>query len=216
MNRVQTHCRIAALSLAAILMSCGTSDSGRSAIETMVTIDVAALGAPIATITVEVSGAGIDTPLVFNLTVTSGVATGTLTIPTGTARTLLARAYDVSGEITHEGSVTIDVHPGTNPAISIPMIPRPGLQGITAYVGPIVVAVSPATATVAVAATRQLTATVTAAGGVVLSVAVVWASANPAKVTVSPTGLVTGVAAGVTNVVATYGGAAAVSQITVQ
>jgi len=214
MTRMQSHCLTAAV-LSLVLISCGNAEPARSSIETTVVVDVAALGTPIATITVEVSGAGIDPTLVFNLTVTSGVATGTLTIPIGTARTLTARAYDATGAITHEGAVTIDIQPGTNPPISIPMIPLPGQQGITAYVGPLVVVVSPPTASVAVNSTRQLTATVTAAGGVVLPVAVQWASANPARVTVSSAGLVTAVATGVTNVVATYGGTAAVSQITV-
>ena len=55
------------------------------------------------------------------------------------------------------------------------------------------VAVTPATATIAVAGTQQLAANVLPSGA---SQAVSWTSSAPGKATVSATGLVTGVAAG--------------------
>src|SRR5437867_4536154 len=69
------------------------------------------------------------------------------------------------------------------------------------------VTVSPATATVFVGATTQLTATPKdAAGNVLTGRAVTWTSSNAAFVTVSATGLVTGVAAGSVTITATSEG----------
>ena len=74
------------------------------------------------------------------------------------------------------------------------------------------VSVSPATASVAVGATTQLTATVGGRKGAT----VVWSSATPGIATVdATTGLVTGVSVGSVLITASYGGSTASSQITV-
>jgi hypothetical protein len=62
------------------------------------------------------------------------------------------------------------------------------------------VSIAPATVSIAVAATSQLTATVLPSGA---SQAVTWSSSDPAKATVSSTGLVTGVAIGSAVITAT-------------
>lgn len=61
------------------------------------------------------------------------------------------------------------------------------------YVAPTSVAIAPASVSIAVAATQQLSATVSPAGA---SQAVTWSISDPSKATISPTGLVTGVAVG--------------------
>ena len=61
------------------------------------------------------------------------------------------------------------------------------------YVAPTSVTIAPASVTIAVAATQQLTATVAPAGA---SQAVTWSISDTTKATISPTGLVTGVAVG--------------------
>ncbi|MFJ4454383.1 phage tail tube protein [Pseudomonas sp. NPDC089392] len=68
------------------------------------------------------------------------------------------------------------------------------------YVAPTSVAVAPPTATIAVAGTQQLTATVSPAGA---PQEVIWTSSAPSKATVSSTGLVTGVASGSATITAT-------------
>src|SRR3989454_93400 len=69
------------------------------------------------------------------------------------------------------------------------------------------VAVSPASATMSMGATQQLSATPKdAAGNVLAGRAVAWTSSNPAIATVSATGLVTGVAAGSATITATSEG----------
>src|SRR2546427_7274512 len=78
------------------------------------------------------------------------------------------------------------------------------------------VTVSPATASVTVGATSQLTATAKDANGTALSGRVVtWATSNAAVATVSASGLVTGVAAGAATITATSEGQSGTSALTV-
>ncbi|HEV2750291.1 MAG TPA: Ig-like domain-containing protein, partial [Gemmatimonadales bacterium] len=78
------------------------------------------------------------------------------------------------------------------------------------------VTVSPASASLTVGATTQLTATLRdALGNVLTGRAVTWTSTTPAVATVSATGLVTGVAAGPALVTATSGGQSGSAAVTV-
>src|SRR5207302_4886047 len=78
------------------------------------------------------------------------------------------------------------------------------------------VTVSPATASLQVGQTVQLTGTPKDASGGVLSGRVVtWASSNPAAATVSPNGLVAGVAVGAATITATSEGQNGTSSVTV-
>ena len=74
------------------------------------------------------------------------------------------------------------------------------------------IAVSPSSATVAIGATLQLTATASPPGS---ATTFVWASSNTAVATVSATGLVTGVASGTATISASAGGKTGRSVITV-
>ena len=74
------------------------------------------------------------------------------------------------------------------------------------------IAVTPSSATVAIGATVQLTATASPPGS---ATTFAWASSNTAVATVSATGLVTGVAAGTATVSASAGGKIGTSVITV-
>ncbi|HEX7243689.1 MAG TPA: Ig-like domain-containing protein, partial [Longimicrobiaceae bacterium] len=83
--------------------------------------------------------------------------------------------------------------------------------------GPGTVSVSPDTATLAVGATRQLTATVrNAAGNPVPGATVTWASSDTLVARVSATGLATAVAPGVASVTATSGGRSGGATLTVR
>jgi uncharacterized protein YjdB len=78
------------------------------------------------------------------------------------------------------------------------------------------VTVSPAAASVSVGATTQLTATPKDANGTALSGRVVtWGTSNPAVATVSPSGLVTGVAVGAATITATSEGQSGTAALTV-
>ena len=91
-----------------------------------------------------------------------------------------------------------------------------GSQQPTAPVAVASVAVSPSSIELAIGQTAQLTATVTAASGNVLSGrSVTWASSLPGVATVGATGLVTAVGAGVTTIMATSEGRIGTGQATV-
>ena len=170
-------------------------------------------GTSISTLVVTVTAPDITSPLVFNLEVVNGTATGTLKVPAGSARLFEVKAYDTGGAITHEGSKTVNVARGSNPPLSIPLAPRPGEVPVEITMGNYSVVVNPASATLAVGATQQLSATIT---GAPAGAAAQWATLNPSIATVSSTGLVTAVAAGEIQIVATYEGVAGTSRITVQ
>src|SRR5687767_15385263 len=57
----------------------------------------------IATMVVTVTGPGITQPLVFNLTISGGTATGSVTLPAGSNRKLELDAFDDKGIKTHHG-----------------------------------------------------------------------------------------------------------------
>jgi uncharacterized protein YjdB len=79
------------------------------------------------------------------------------------------------------------------------------------------VTVSPPSATVSVAATSQLTATVKDEKGATMNgAAVTWSSDKPLNALVSPSGLVTGVLPGTATITATSGGKSGTAAITVQ
>lgn len=173
-------------------------------------------GTPIATLVVQVTAADIGTPLVFNLTSVNGVATGTIRVPPGAARTFTVQAFDNTGAITHEGSATIDVNPGNNNApLNISLGPRSGHVPVTVTFGAASVIVDPASATLLDDSTLQLNAWVISAEGDTLNVTVDWATNNPARATVSATGLVTAVDTGTVQIHATYEGIGGFAAITV-
>jgi len=167
------------------------------------------------TLVVEVTAPDITTPLVFNIIVTDGVATGTVEIPTGSDRTITIRAFDTNGIETHRGSATVDVLEGTNPTVYIVLIPVSGGQPVEVEIGSFSVEVVPAAATVAVGETVQLTATILDANGNPFAGEANWASLQPVVATVDATGLVTAVSEGTAQVVAVFGLVGGSAEITV-
>jgi uncharacterized protein YjdB len=220
--RIPVHTRPrrwAALALAALFASAacsGDTTGSQAGDEALLQVSANLSSTPISTLVVEVTASDIPNTLVFNLQVQNGTASGTIKMPSGTGRTITVKAFDSSGQITHEGSVTLDVSDGQNPPVAISLGPRSGHVPVTVTVGDHSVVVSPASVSVAAADSVQLTATVTAAGGAPLNVQVEWATLNPAVATVSSTGWVRGASAGQVQIVATYSGVGGSSQVTVQ
>lgn len=189
------------------------SDDGRTS---AIRVTANTSGTPIETLVVRVTAADITTPLVFNLTTQNGVATGTIKVPPGTARTFTVQAFDSGGNVTHEGSATIDVNAGNNnPPLNISLAPRSGHVPVTVTFGAASVIVDPASATVLDDSTIQLTAYVIDAQGDTMNVTVDWATANPARATVSSTGMVTAVDTGTVEIHATYEGLGGHAVITI-
>jgi surface protein len=201
---------LAALGALAVLVSCSegpTGPVGQDLVPLRVSANVA--GTPVTVLTITVTADDIATPLVFNLHVAGGTATGTVNVSPGPARTFTARAFESLGQITHEGSATVDVLRGPNPPLTIPMVPRGGQVPITVTVADVSVVLEPASAGLMPGETLSPTVLITDAEGQPIEGAVpTWASANPAIAVVDETGLVTAMAVGETQIVAVFAGVA--------
>lgn len=174
----------------------------------------------VALVVVEVTAPDIDTPLVFNIPVTAGVASGTVTVPAGSDRTFTMRAFDSGGIETHAGSRTVDVAAGANPAIVITLLPLSGDVPIDATLGTVTVLVVPPADTLAAPDdTVTLTGRVFDSKGDPVTDPLVWATLDPSVATVErtsdSTGLVTGQGPGTTQVVATFAGVGDAADIVV-
>jgi alpha-tubulin suppressor-like RCC1 family protein len=200
-----------------LLAACSDGPAAPRGQET-VTLRVSAnvTGTPVATMSIIVTASDMATPLIFNLVVVDGLAGGSVNVPPGAARTFTARAFDSTGQVTHEGSATIDVLRGNNPPLALVMLPRSGHVPVTVTVGSVSVVVSPASVMLERDSSWQLTATITDNTGHPVPGAVpTWASGNPAIASVDASGRITALAAGETQVVAVYAGVAGMSLITV-
>jgi len=174
----------------------------------LVRADVSAAG--VASLVVEVTAPDITTLLVFNIPIANGMASGTISIPAGSDRTITMHAFDAGGVETHRGSVIVSIQPGTNPIISFVLSPLVGNVPINATLGSFAVTVAPVADTLAIGGTAALTATILDANGSPVAEPVVWAVLDPGVATVVSTGdrtaQVTAVRPGATTVVASFGG----------
>jgi hypothetical protein len=209
-SRFPALAALAALGALAVLVSCSegpTAPVGQDLVPLRVSANVA--GTPVTILTITVTADDIATPLVFNLHVAGGTATGTVNVSPGPARTFTARAFESLGQITHEGSATVDVLRGPNPPLTIPMVPRGGQVPITVTVAEVSVVLEPASAGLMPGETLRPTVLITDAEGQPVEGAVpTWATTNPAIAVVDETGLVTAVAVGETQIVAVFAGVA--------
>lgn len=171
-------------------------------------------GMSVATLVVEVSAPDIPTTLVFNIPITNGVASGTITVPAGSDRTFTLRAFDAHGVEIQIGSVMVSIQAGTNPAISIVLSPLAGDVPIHATLGSLSVTVSVAP-TLAAGDTTTLTASIKDQDGNPLVGTVVWATRDPRVASVGASGLVTALGAGTARISATFQGATGVATVTV-
>jgi hypothetical protein len=212
----------ATLAIALLLPGCGpdvTPPRPSLRDEAMLRVVTSVLPAMVSTLVVEVTAADISPSLIFNITASGGTASGTISVPSGTARTVTIRAYDAGGIETHRGSKTMDVRSGANPSISISLTPIVGQQPIDVRLESFTITVTPATPTMRVDQTVTLQATVTKADGTphpVPASDIRWATLNPSIATVSTTGEVLGLSAGPATIVAVYAGFGGAATVTVQ
>lgn len=203
------------IGLALTLAGCEPPTTPNGADRAAIRLSADFSGTTVTTVVVTVTASDITAALVFNFPVVNQVAQGTIRIPPGAARTIDVQAFDTDGNVIFEGSKTIDVQPGQNPPVKIPMVSKGGSVTITATLGPVSVVVSPGSAPLAVAGTVQLTATITAADGETLAGPPEWATTDPALATVDQNGLVTAVRSGSVDIVATFAGVAGVCHVAV-
>jgi len=213
-RRLRVGASLAFVSLVG-LVSCTGGPSAPVIRDATIQVRADLSGTMVATLVAQVTAPDIPTGLIFNIPIVNEVASGTITVPTGSDRTIAMRAYDASGVQTHSGSVTVGIQSGTNPTISVTLFPLTGDVPITATLGALSVTVAPSSATIAVGQTQSLTASIKDVFGNPVSGTVAWATRDPGIATVDATGLVTARGAGATTVSATYGGTAGVATITV-
>jgi uncharacterized protein YjdB len=198
--------------------ACSGDVTGTSAITSHLRISANVSNTPIATVVVTVSAPDIHDPLVFNVSTANGVASATIDVPPGHARLVTAQGFDATGAITHEGSTTIDVVRGSNPPIALTMRPKAGQVSVTVNVGSIGLITTPASVTIADQYQNMTTLAALATdetGATIAGAQIRWASSNPAVATVDENGVVLGHVPGSAQIVATYGGIAAPTNLTV-
>jgi glucose/arabinose dehydrogenase len=173
----------------------------------------------VTTLVVEVTAPDITTPLAFNIPITDGMASGPVTVTSGSDRAFTLRAYDAAGIQTHEGADTLDIHPGSNPPLTIVLAPTAGDVPIDVTLGSVTVELVPTSDTLVAGDTATFTARIFDAEGLPVQEPVTWATLDPDVVTVErstdSTAIVTAVDDGQTLVVAAFGGVGAAAQILV-
>ncbi len=213
--------RIAAASCAVLVVSaCLSEPAGPPrAPTTNLLLQADLSGTAVALLVAEVTAPDIATPLIFNIPIVQRTATGTMTVPTGSSRTIALRAFDPGGILTHTGSVTIDVQPGANPTVSITLQPLAGDVPITVTLGTFTVTVTPASGALFVGDTISLSATILDGKGDPVAAQIAWGTMAPSVASIVTTGTqsgrVTANRPGRTTVAATYGGTTGTATIAV-
>jgi len=214
MIRIPLSSRSFGLAAVSLLVACGGPvDPGQGHGTLIVHADVSA--SAVATLVAEVSAPDIPTALVFNIPIVAGVASGTITVPAGSNRTVTLRAYDAGGILTHSGSATLNVQSGTNATVAITLIPLTGDQAIVVTLGSFTITVTPSSPTVAISGTVQLAVAITDWNGAPTTGTVSWATRDPGIATVDASGLVTGAGVGSTKIAATFHGATGTATVAV-
>ena len=191
----------------------GAVDPGGGQATLVVRADLSAT--TVASVVVEVTAPDFATAMVFNIPIVNRVATGTITLQAGSSRTITMRAFDAGGVQTHRGSVTVNIQPGTNPTISIVLMPLTGDVSINATLGSFTVTVMPNPNSLRIGGTVQLTALVRDWNGNTATETVAWATYDPSIASVDASGLVSATGAGNTTISATFRGATATTTVSV-
>ncbi len=194
--------------VAALALSCQSPYASEQSQPVSLAIVVDVSAAPtISSVVVQVEAPDITTPLVFDLEINNGVASGSISVPAGSNRLLTVTAFDAAGIGTHRGSTTITVREGNNPTVTLTIV---------VTIRSLIVSVIPTVDTLMIGQTLVLKATVLDQNGDTLAVSARWATVNPARATVDTAGIVTAVGAGDVQIVATYAGVGASTALHIQ
>jgi uncharacterized protein YjdB len=174
----------------------------------MATVPVSVAAAPaISTLTITVSASDIPSDLVFNVSMTNGEATDTITIPAGSDRTITVRGFDAQAIETHRGSRVADMIEGLNAPLSIVLSALRAELPIVIVFGAVDIDVTLGRDTVSVGGSVQAVAIGVDEMGDTVALPVRWGTQHPAVATVDSAGRVTGLREGTTAIVATWQGA---------
>jgi Tol biopolymer transport system component len=206
--------------LPVLMAGCGDAptDPHESSEPVTLALQVSSTDGMVDLIVVEVTGPGIPVPILTNLVMSDGTASGSITVPAGQSRTFTARGFDAEGGITHEGNVTEDVRPG-QAIVRIPLVPRGVGVPIEVVVSAYMITIDPIATEMNIGESRQFSAVVMDAEGSAIDVdpaALMWGSSNPVIATVDDEGMVTtGGQAGAARIVVSYQGVAAEADLVV-
>lgn len=208
-----------ALILGLFLFAC-SSDSTAPHIQPSdisLTVQATVSGTAVAAMTLEVIVPGITNPIIQNLSISNGVASGTVAVPAGSDRTFTVRAFDGNALETHRGSVTTSVRGGMNPTISIALTALTGDLPITVTMGSYAISVTAESDTMQVGDTVTYTAAVMDADGdEVAFPELAWASENPVIASIDSMGQAVARRPGSTLITASFGGAVGAATLVVQ
>jgi len=174
--------------------------------------------ATVKSLVVEVTGPGISPAVVMNIAVGADtVATGSLSLPSGSARRFVVTAVDTAGVHTHRADTTVTLQPGANPNLAMRLDPLPSSLGITVTFGGVRLVVPDAsTRILSLGSTATIVAyAIRANGDTVSADSLTWGSSNPAVAAATSGGSVTGVRTGAANIAVSYRGASARIPVTV-
>ena len=171
----------------------------------------------VARMVAEVTGPAITDTITSELTLSNGVGTGSVTVPTGSEVTVTVRAYDANDVETHRGTGTVTPTADGNVTVNVTVDGLDGDQPFEAGLNSYTVTVTPDSATITAGSTQSFAVEVVDAdGNTVSSPTVVWAVSNPALAGISDSGLVTALAPGSLIVQATYLDAAGTASLTIE
>ena len=170
------------------------------------------LGNQESTVTVEVSGADIDEPVQDELVSSGRVAVGTITVPSGSKRTITMRAFHETVE-THRGSTTTDILPEDNPTVRVTLQSLSEGPVIEATIGSGAVVVTPLIMMCPVDGVRQFSAEIQDVRGQPVEGAVTWMTSDDDVASVTGSGLVTISGSGEALITATSGTQEGVAKI---
>lgn len=210
---------LSALVLGVFLFACSSDSTGPELQpdDVSLTVQSTVSGTAVAAMTLEVTVPGMPTPIIQNLTISNGIASGNVAVPAGSNRTFTARAFDGNALETHRGSVTASVMGGMNPTISIALTALTGHLPITVTMGSFAISVSAESDTVQVGDTLMYAVHVTDANGdEVAFPEVVWASENPVVASVDSIGQAVARHSGSAVITASFGGAVGAATLVVQ
>ena len=199
--------RVAACALVLCVVACAApGDPGRHAapLRLVLRADLAQLG--IARLSVEITGPGIDTPITTDLTITNGVASGTVEVPAGPARVVTVHGFDAQGTETYRGAATVDVTAGETVTANITLRSLTSSVTITVTVASVSVTIAPAAPSPRAGEQITLSATATELNGVPLPAPTFrWTSLRPPVAFVDATGRLTALDTGVARIAVATG-----------
>jgi hypothetical protein len=217
-ERFRLRHRVTCVAIAVAALASCTDIQGPSTNAAPVALPFRVAFAPqlsIATVVVTVTGPRIDPALVFNFPVVNDTAQGSMTLPSGANRLIVAQAFDSTGAEVLRGQRTVSVTTGTNPAVVLVLSPLTGSVPVTAVIGNVTLSLTAAAASVRAGGTLALTAEVRDETNAVISVPVQFAVSRPPAAQVRSNGVLTALDTGTVIVTATALGRSASQVISI-